>query len=367
MVNYCFGDNNINILEKCLNDWSCGSTVVFIISENFLKSNSKYSKFISKLSLNYRIKVILPKFSPVNTKWIDLELESLQKENISVFVGIGGGSILDATKALAFCCSNNVKVKSAMGMINVLPRKNKLILIPTIAGSGAEVSTGSVMVNDEDGLRINLKNKYISADLAIIDPLLALSCGYQDFIISYFDIISHALETYVSHKSDEQVRVKSIFVLKMLLNNECMLAQGEIKNQRIISYCSLLMGQNLVNSSTCLPHRLSYALPKLMQQKIKHAEAVSLFYPAWLILLNNRRPDIIEEIDYLLSFSVVSAVLKIREKLNLSMSFGNAGVNLDEEFANSVISNINGELSNDPCFLSFDDLSFIINSTIKTY
>lgn len=364
MVNYYFGDDSISILEKYLNDWSCDGEVVFVISEKFLQSNLKYCKAISKFSIYYKIKIIVPKIFPANTKWVDLELELLLKEEVSVFVGIGGGSVLDATKALAFCYSNKVNVKSAMSTVDSVPRKNKLILIPTIAGSGAEVSIGSVMINDEDGLRINLKNKYISADLAVIDPSLALSCNCKDFMIGYFDIISHALETYVSHKSNEHVKIKSIFVLKMLLDNEYMLTPGEIKSQRIISYCSLLMGQNLVNSSTCLPHRFSYALPKEVQQKIKHAEAVSLFYPAWFVLLNNRRPDIIEEIDHLLSFSVISSVLKIREKLNLPMSFECLGVNLDKEFTNSLISNMNGELSNDPCYLSIDDLLFIMDITI---
>jgi alcohol dehydrogenase class IV len=203
------------------------------------------------------------------------------------------------------------------------------------------------------------------ADLAIIDPRLSLSCDKRCLQDSSFDALSHAVETCISRASTETTKKFSIFAIKAILDLEPKIKKGKLsaKEQEKLSFAGSLMGINLALSSTCLPHRISYALPRETQFGMTHARAVALFFRPWLRRLSENFPGAIQELDKDLGFSSIDAVGGFMKNIGLYISPERKIVNKDRNFSEYICGRLRGNLRNDPSYRSKKDIIDILNNS----
>lgn len=118
--------------------------------------------------------------------------EFIRAKDFGVVVGVGGGSTMDIAKAGAMLATNPLDIEkyyTGTPMENaILP----LILLPTNSGTGSEVSCTAVMASSER--KIFLTDQVLFADLALIDPLLTVSCPPSVTAASGLDALSHGME-----------------------------------------------------------------------------------------------------------------------------------------------------------------------------
>lgn len=123
-------------------------------------------------------------------------LDVFKKEGCDGVLGIGGGSALDVAKAAAMLVTNTGKYEEYVGIGKVPKKCAPLVLMPTTSGTGSEVSIFSIMI--VNGSKMGVVDQNITADLALVDPLLTLSVPRSVTAATGLDTFCHHLESYLS-------------------------------------------------------------------------------------------------------------------------------------------------------------------------
>ena len=129
---------------------------------------------------------------------IDKGAEIFKAESCDLILGIGGGSSLDASKGISIVAGNKGSILDYCGMDQVPQKGAPLILMPTTAGTGAEVTRGVVLTDEEKNMKNVVFSPYAIPSTAIVDPQLTFSMPPTVTADTGMDAMVHAVETYVS-------------------------------------------------------------------------------------------------------------------------------------------------------------------------
>ncbi|MDT8860406.1 iron-containing alcohol dehydrogenase [Alkalihalobacillus sp. MEB130] len=127
------------------------------------------------------------------------EAEHFQADCI---VAIGGGSVIDAAKAIAVLQVCGGRPQDYAGRGNVPKRVTPIVAIPTTAGTGAEVTRSSVITDTDKKIKITLKDVKIAPVLAIVDPELTYNLPRLITASTGMDALVHAIEAYTCTRSN---------------------------------------------------------------------------------------------------------------------------------------------------------------------
>ena len=119
---------------------------------------------------------------------------AFQACNAEVVIAVGGGSTIDAAKAIR---------EVAKKVLNVDTDKMECFAIPTTSGTGSEVTDYAVITDREKGLKYPLSSKALRPMVAILDPELTVSAPPSVTADAGMDVLTHALEAYVSTGSND--------------------------------------------------------------------------------------------------------------------------------------------------------------------
>ncbi len=119
-----------------------------------------------------------------------------------VVVGIGGGSVLDAAKAVAALL---VSGGDPLDHVEVIGRGEPLpdvvapcVAVPTTAGTGSEMTTNSVLASPEQAVKVSMRGRTLLPRVALVDPLLTIDCPRTVTAHSGLDALTQCLEAYVT-------------------------------------------------------------------------------------------------------------------------------------------------------------------------
>jgi alcohol dehydrogenase class IV len=129
---------------------------------------------------------------------IDRGAEMFKTEKCALILGLGGGSSLDVAKGISILTANQGKIIDYCG-VNKVPHKGApLILMPTTAGTGSEVTRVLVLTDEIRNVKNVVFTPYALADTAIVDPSFTLSLPNKVTADTGVDALVHAIEAYVS-------------------------------------------------------------------------------------------------------------------------------------------------------------------------
>jgi len=129
---------------------------------------------------------------------IDRGAEVFQSEGCDLVLGLGGGSSLDVAKGISILAANKGKILDYCGVDQVPQKGAPMILMPTTAGTGSEVTRVLVLTDEEQNTKNVVFTPYALATVAIVDPLLTISMPPAVTADTGMDAMVHAIETYVS-------------------------------------------------------------------------------------------------------------------------------------------------------------------------
>jgi len=121
-------------------------------------------------------------------------------------IAIGGGSVMDAAKAIAVLMTNQGEISDYLEVIgkgkSLLMPGVPLITIPTTAGTGAEVTRNAVIGSPEHNVKVSLRSPHMLAKVAIIDPLLTYSMPRNVTASTGMDALTQLIEPFVSNQAN---------------------------------------------------------------------------------------------------------------------------------------------------------------------
>ena len=116
----------------------------------------------------------------------------------NALVGLGGGSNMDLAKITATVLAHGGHPRDYVGDDKIPGPIAPLLCLPTTAGTGSEVSAASVLTDTENKIKVGILSNYLRPRLALVDPLLTVSCPPKVTADSGIDALTHAIEAYTA-------------------------------------------------------------------------------------------------------------------------------------------------------------------------
>ena len=258
---------------KYINDKSFKKIFVLCGKKSFVNSGAE--NLLKNIS-NKEIKLFYKKSEiPILEELIEI-IKDIKKFKPDLFLAIGGGAVIDYAKI-----ANVVDIRPDLAELIVnytYPFKKKytkLVVIPTTAGSGAEVTSNAVIY--VDGIKHSFESELLIPDHFFLIPEFLISAPNKIKASSGFDAIAQALESLVSRKSNDKSVEYASKSLRVSVNSFIsFINEPNMKNATEMSIASNLAGKAISISKTTAPHAASYPFTSLFN--ISHGHAVSLFF-----------------------------------------------------------------------------------------
>lgn len=178
-------------------------------------------------------------------------------------IGFGGGSSLDVAKVAALLLGSGEDIAGAWGVGNARGPRLPLVLVPTTAGTGSEVTPVSIITVD-GGEKRGVSSALLVPDIAVLDPELTLGLPAPITAATGVDAMVHAIEAYTSTNANNNPlsRMLARQALQLLGGHiETAVADGgNIEARSAMLLGSMLAGQAFANSPVAAVHALAYPI-----------------------------------------------------------------------------------------------------------
>lgn len=129
---------------------------------------------------------------------IDAALAAYVECGGDVIVGIGGGSALDAAKGVAILSGNGGSISDYAGVDRVEHPIPPLLMIPTTAGTGSDVSQFCIVTDTANAVKMTIMGRSLVPDISVTDPRLLSTMPHDLAAATGLDALTHAVESFVS-------------------------------------------------------------------------------------------------------------------------------------------------------------------------
>lgn len=226
-------------------------------------------------------------FLDVNSEPTDLHVsEALSlclQEKCDVVVALGGGSCLDAAKAVAVLMTNGGYIGDYMGGITPIHKAPiPLLAIPTTAGTGSEATNVTVITSTSNDVKMMIKHPAFLPAVAIVDPLLTLSSPPQVTAATGVDALCHAIEAYLSKRAQPLTDVLALSAIEAIAGNlrSAFMDGTNLVAREKMAIASLQAGMAFSNASVCLVHGMSRPIGAVFH--VPHGISNAMLLPAVL-------------------------------------------------------------------------------------
>jgi alcohol dehydrogenase len=210
---------------------------------------------------------------------VEKGVESAKREGIDLIIGLGGGSSLDIAKVASVLVTNPGKIESFLG-VDLIPNPGvPLILVPTTAGTGSEVTPIAILSDTREKLKKGVVSSHLFPEVAILDPKLTIGLPPSVTAFTGMDALTHAIESYISLNATDITDLLAFRAMELIAKNLRMAyAHGEnLAVRSDMMEGSLLAGMAFANAGVAAVHAFAYPLGG--EFHIAHGLANTLMLP----------------------------------------------------------------------------------------
>lgn len=273
---------------------------------------------------------------------IDDAVVFLKKSNCDAIIGIGGGSSIDAAKAVAVMATNPGSILDYEGFDQLVNDPMPLFAIPTTAGTGSECTASTVVTNPNNHFKTAIISPRLFPKIAILDAELTMQLPPAITASTGMDALTHAIESYVSKLANPISRALAIEAIKMISQNikKAYFVGSDVAARENMLVASFLAGVAFSLSKLGNVHAISHTFGGIFN--VPHGVANAALLPYVLKFNMDACPDLFKEIAVAMGENVdgldegcagrkaIDAVVKLNAAINIPANVKELGVKLDK-------------------------------------
>ncbi len=256
-------------------------TKALIVTDQFMVkfgNAAKVEEALNKVNVPYVI------FDGANSEPTDIIVEAglkvYREEKCDFIIALGGGSPMDAAKAISFMSTQpeGTKINSFMH-VNIDMPVPYLVAIPTTAGTGSEVTKNTIISDTENNVKMLLGGPSIIPALAVVDPTFTMTAPPKVTSATGIDALCHAIEAYTSRRAQPLTDTFALSAIKKIHQNlPICYEDGQNTEARLqMSLAALEAGIAFNNSSVTIVHGMSRPIGALFH--IAHGVSNAILLP----------------------------------------------------------------------------------------
>lgn len=296
---------------------------------------------------------------------------ALAKESdCDMILGVGGGSIMDAAKAIAFCCVNDGDISDYIFGKKQGKGSLPIILIPTTCGTGSEGNQIAVLTNPESKDKKALYTMQIMPSVSIIDPDVMMTMPKHVLSSVGFDAFTHALEAYTSKKANPLTDAQALLAIKLITANLPMLIQDYDNTEawEAVSLAATLGGMVIGAAGVSAAHGMEHPASGL--KNIVHGRGLAALTPPIVERLAPALPGKFAEVSKILGGrdekDCADGIRRFLKSIDLEVKLGDLGITSDDvEWMTENCMKISiGNLKNAPVTFTGEEVAEIYREAI---
>lgn len=328
-VNLIFGRGRVE--ELGLEVAKYGKKALIVTGKNSTKKTGLLDKAVSLLK-EADIEVIV--FDKVEQNPLTTTAYAgadIAKENkCDVIVGIGGGSIMDAAKAIAFIALNDGGVSDYIFGKKFSDKALPIVLVPTTCGTGSEGNGFAVLTNPENNDKKSLRCNAIVAKVSIIDPNLMMTMPKHILASVGFDALCHNMEAYLSKNAQPITTMMALQGIE-LIGKSLVKVYNDLEDMEAfedITWASTLGGMVINTAGVTAPHGMEHPASGL--RDIVHGKGLAALTPVIFEESISSAPEKFATISKLLGgkdqIDCVKTIRKLLSDINLETTLLEQGI-----------------------------------------
>ena len=268
-------------LEKYLSEIkNYGKKVLVVTGKHFIFKTGLYDSISKILSENGIEHIAYSGVSPEpDTDDVDRGARLCSQEGCDCILAVGGGSAMDAGKAIAVVSVNGGSVRDYFGEMEYGKEPLPVITVPTTCGTGSEVTRFAVIVDRDEKTKKTLSSEKIVPKVSILDADVLTTLPQRLVLATGMDAFSHSAESFLSARADALSKMFAEESIKLLWEY-LPKAYKEPDNADVkekIFLASLIAGFALNKTGTIIVHGMGYSLT--IKHNVHHGTANAVMLP----------------------------------------------------------------------------------------
>ena len=277
-VNVVFGCGKVKEVGEIAKPY--GKKALIVTGKSSAKKSGLYDKVKDSLSAAGIESALFDKVSqnPLTTTAIE-GAEFARETGADLVVAIGGGSIMDCAKSIAFLAVNDGDINDYIFNKNKIDKALPIILIPTTCGTGSEGNGFAVLTNPENGDKKSLRCNAIIAKASIVDPECMMTMPKKVLASVGFDALCHSIEAYTSKIAQPFTDALALYAIELIADSLVDLYNGseDVEKWEKITIASTIGGMVINQAGVTLSHGMEHPASGL--KDIVHGHGLAALTP----------------------------------------------------------------------------------------
>jgi len=240
-----------------------GGNKVLVVTDPGIKAAGLVDNMVAALEAGKLSYSVFAEVEPEpRLEVVDNSLSAAKEFNPDIIVGFGGGSALDIAKVTSIMCTNAEPIDQYFGMELVPNPGLPLILVPTTAGTGSEVTSICVLSDTKNNVKKGIVSEHMFARIALLDPELTIGLPQHVTAMTGMDSLVHAIESYTGKNASFLTDTLNLQAINMIAQNlRRVYANGndvEARGQMLQASC--IAGMAFSNTQNGLAHAIALAI-----------------------------------------------------------------------------------------------------------
>ncbi len=221
-------------------------------------------------------------FSSVSSNPKDYEVTAALDLYVSAgcdaIIAVGGGSCADMAKAVAMLATNEGQLSDYEGINKICNPLPPMIMVPTTAGTGTEVTQFSRITDQRRRLKMSFISKSLVPDIAIIDPELLTTVSPRLAAATGMDALTHAIEAYVSLVASPLTNLHALNAIQLIFDNlpQAVADRQDMRANTNMAMASLNAGIAFSNAIIGTGHAMTHQIDGLLDTHHGETDAALL-------------------------------------------------------------------------------------------